>query len=433
MDKFYATQAKDSMNKALKEGKILTGALKVPYYIVEQMARPIMEYLVPRQKMGVFMDLMKMELERNPNASHEQLRGIAQKAWASVDNRMGQMVYDNIFWNRTVKDLAMASVRSVGWNLGTIREIGGGIKDIVGNVDDVIHGRASKLSYRTSYLMALPIVTGLYGAMYQYLHTGKGPQELKDYFFPKNGGIDNRGEEARVSLPTYMKDIYHYTTNPVQTVINKFSPVNNLVLEMLANKDFYGVQIRNTDDPLMQQVLDETKFVGSQFIPFGFRNLGRDTRKSTGSKIEPFVGITPAPYDVNMTKAEREASEIAKGKIPAGSRTKEQATHSQDKSKLRSSYMADKDEVALSQAVTDGTITEKEKKQIVKESKMTNLQRLTRGFTVGEVQHLLKSADDQEKVELVKIMKKKRLNQIKGGTWTDAMQDKYLKAVEPQE
>lgn len=433
MDKFYATGAKESMQKALKEGKILTGAMKVPYYIVEQVARPIMEYIVPRQKMGVFMDLMKMEMERNPNMSHDQMRSVAQRAWDSVDNRMGQVVYDNLFWNRTVKDLGMASVRSLGWNLGTIREIGGGTKDVIGNVQDLIHGKATKLSYRTAYVMALPIVTGLYGAIYQYLHTGQGPQELKDYFFPKNGAIDTKGQAARVSLPTYMKDIYHYTQNPVQTVLNKFSPVNNAVIEMIANKDFYGTEIRNADDPIMQQVLDEAKFLGTQFIPFGFRNQKRDTRTSAGSKVEPFIGITPAPYDINMTKAEREASDLNKGHIPVGSRTKEQAAHSQAKSKLRSDFMASKDIEPLNQAVSDKTITPKEKREIIKESKMSNLERLTRHSTFEEVVRIMKKATEEERPVLERILNKKRQGKQQRGTWTRAEEEMYDKSFDSKE
>ena len=425
MDTFYATGMKESMMKSLKEGKIVTVGLKVPFYIVEQVARPIMEYIVPRQKMGVFMDMMKMEMERNPGMSHDQMRGIAQRAWNSVDNRMGQLVYDNLFWNHVTKDLAMASVRSLGWNLGTIRELGGGVKDVFGNVQDVIHGKGTKLSYRTAYVMALPIVTGLYGAIYQYLHTGKGPQELKDYFFPKNGGIDNKGQDARVSLPTYMKDVYHYTTNPVQTVINKFSPVNDVVLEMLNNKDYYGTEIRNVDDPAMQQILDEANFIKNQFTPFGFSNQGRDTRTSIGSKIEPFIGIAPAPYDINMTKAEKEAYELEKGKIPVGSRTKEQAEHSKTKAKLRSDFMESKDKGPLDDAVDQGIISSKEKNQIIKESKMTNLQRMTQHLTFEEVEHIMKSANDDEKSELQKIADKKRLNKENAGTWTDAEEILY--------
>lgn len=431
MDKFYATGMADSMNKSLKEGKLLTAALKVPFYIVDQMARPIMEYVVPRQKMGVFMDMMKMEMERNPDITHEQLRTTAQKAWDSVDNRMGQLVYDNLFWHHITKDLAMASVRSLGWNLGTVREIGGGVKDVIGNVEDIIHGRGTKVSYRTAYVMALPIVTGLYGAIYQYLHTGQAPQSIKDYFFPRNGAIDNKGQPARISLPTYMKDIYHYTTNPVQTVINKFSPVNNAVMEMLANKDYYGTQIRNVDDPIMQQVLDELTFVGGEFEPFGFRNLGRDTRTSAGSKIEPFIGITPAPYDINMTKAEREAYELAKGKVPVGSRTKEQAQHSQAKSKLASDYMVSKNPSVLDKGVDQGLISAKERRQIMKLSTMSNLARLTRDLSVEEVQHVLKYASDQERPELRSILEKKLVNKENRSGLTEAEEKLYDQTFNP--
>lgn len=427
MDKFYATGAMESMQKALKEGKIVTAAFKVPFYIVEQVARPIMEYIVPRQKMGVFMDMMKMEMERNPKMSHEQMRGIAQKAWNSVDNRMGQLIYDNLFWNRTVKDLSMASVRSLGWNLGTVREIGGGVKDVFGNVKDVIHGKATQMSYRTAYVMALPIVTGLYGAIYQYLHTGKGPEELKDYFFPKSGGIDKHGEESRISLPTYMKDLYHYTTNPVQTVINKFSPVNNAVMGMLANKDFYGTEIRNTDDPAIQQVLSEIKFMGSQFVPFGIRNLGKDTREDPLSKVEPFIGIAPAPYDVNMTKAERVAHELSKAKIPVGSRTKEQAEHSQKKSEIRSKYIADRDTSILNNAVDQGEITTKEKRIILRQAGMTSLERATQFLTVEETEKVYHAANDKEKDELKSILARKKANKNKAGTWTNFQEEMYEK------
>ena len=36
-----------------------------------------------------------------------------------------------------------------------------------------------------AYEIALPIVTGYIGAIVNYGYTGHGPQELKDYFFPR--------------------------------------------------------------------------------------------------------------------------------------------------------------------------------------------------------------------------------------------------------
>jgi hypothetical protein len=46
------------------------------------------------------------------------------KAWDSTDDRLGQVVYDNLFWNRTGKDLAHALVRSVGGTSATFASSG---------------------------------------------------------------------------------------------------------------------------------------------------------------------------------------------------------------------------------------------------------------------------------------------------------------------
>jgi hypothetical protein len=56
-------------------------------------------------------------------------------------------------------------------------------------------------------------------------------------------------------MPMYTTDIYHYGTQPIQTLVNKTSPMFNIVAEMIRNKDFYGTQIRNDGDPLVKQML----------------------------------------------------------------------------------------------------------------------------------------------------------------------------------
>lgn len=53
--------------------------------------RPILEYIVPRQKLGVFADMASRELEKlGPAADAATTREALRKAWDSVDNRMGQ-------------------------------------------------------------------------------------------------------------------------------------------------------------------------------------------------------------------------------------------------------------------------------------------------------------------------------------------------------
>src|SRR5881392_104553 len=80
----------------------------------------------------------------------------------------------NVFDQKTFKDLAMASVRSVGWNIGTISELGGGLADIAGEGAKLARGERATLTRRASYVAMLPITVGMYGALYQYLRTGEG-------------------------------------------------------------------------------------------------------------------------------------------------------------------------------------------------------------------------------------------------------------------
>jgi len=229
-----------------------------------------------------------------PGASVEQTRAAMAGAWDSVENRFGEMTYDNLFWNRTFKDLSMLAVRSVGWNLGTIRELAGAGVDAA----NIIRGRAPENEHRLAYAVALPIVAGLMGAIYQHAHTGKGPQELKDYFFPE------REDGKRYAMPTYVKDAYHYATDPLRTIENKTGPLVNTVSEMLHNRDYYDRPIRNADDPLVKQLGQEAGFVGRQMLPFTLQQyFGNGKKKPVEEtnpehKVENFLGIQRAPGEL---------------------------------------------------------------------------------------------------------------------------------------
>lgn len=410
MDQFYATKAYDQMKKYFQAGKYVKGIFQAPFAAIEASSKPILEYIVPRQKLGVFADIMKMELEHNPNMSHEEFRMIKQKAWDSVDNRMGQLVYDNLFWNRTFKDLLMGSVRSVGWNLGTIREILGGIGDFF-KFGRGPKGRGANLSYRSAYVIALPVVAGILGAIYQYLRTGKGPQELKDYYFPRTGSLDENGDPVRVSIPSYMKDLYHYTQHPVTTVTNKLSPLIGMVAQMLNNKDYFGTKIRNEDDPLVKQVAGEAQYILKQMIPFGIRNAQKNMQndKELRDIVEPFIGITPAPYDINQTKAETLAHRISAQKMPIGGRTQEQAEHSKvlrDFSK-RLKLNDPNVRAEMFQAIRDRKITPMQVAKINRESNLTPLQRQVLHFSAAEIKKVYDLATPEEKKQIENMMKAK--------------------------
>lgn len=402
MDQFYATKATDQMVHALRSGKIMTGIFKVPFVALEIAAKPIMEHIVPRQKLGIFSDAIKAEIERNPDITNKEMRAIAQKIWDSVDNRMGQLVYDNLFWNKALKDISMISVRSVGWNLGTIREVGGGVKDLKTSMINASKGKWDGISHRTSYLIALPAITALYGGIIHYLMTGKAPETLKDYFFPGPKG-------KKRSLPTYMKDIAAYGIHPIQTIFHKTNPLISLVQQMIDNKDFYGVQIRNEDDPAIDQMKQELTFILKEFRPFAFRPTPKGEKATSTERAEQFFGITRAPAYVQQTAAERKASEISGKKIPFGARTKKQFEKSNLKSALRKSLQAKEPSaiLRLTEAVKEHKISNKEKRELLKTKGLTDLEYKVRRFTVEELQKVIEKANSEEKEILENILKKK--------------------------
>jgi hypothetical protein len=250
---------------------------------VEAMMKPIMDGWVPRLKMAAFLDLAAMEMATlGPEPDLDEARRVLGAAWDSIDNRFGQLRYDNLFWNNSLKHLGMASVRALGWNIGTVREMfgvlpaqarqmgltagasgGGGRgkpptrrvntgadKDGTPQYEPVPE---SRLHRKTAWFLAMVIAYGLAGAIYMYLRTGQRPHELKDYFFPKNGEKDRTGRDVRVSIAGYFKDLYavmHALPGSAwETAKRKIHPLLSLLADILSNEDFFGTEIRNADDP----------------------------------------------------------------------------------------------------------------------------------------------------------------------------------------
>jgi hypothetical protein len=342
MDLFYKNSSVEQFWKALGEGKYGKAGVQAIPAVIEAAAKPVMEYWVPRMKLGIFSEMAESQMAVWERIGHKptvpEMRQAYGKIWDSIDNRMGQMVYDNLFWNRTLKDVGLASVRSLGWNLGTLRELGGGVKDVL----DIKASREGgiQISPRTAYVVALPAVVAMYGAMYQYTKTGKGPQELRDYFFPKTGRKTPDGRDERISLPSYIKDIYAYGKHPLTTIGHKVHPVLSSVAQMLENKDYYGVMVRNPNDPKVKQATDFMQYVGTQFIPFSVR--GAQMRGKSGADVgeqaESFFGLIPAPKGVTQTKAEELLGEFTKRHMEGGPITREEQLKKQTKADIRDKF-----------------------------------------------------------------------------------------------
>lgn len=257
---------------------------------MQSVAQPLFKHYIPKLKAGAFAENMASWLKANPTASKEMQLKAARQIWDSIDNRFGEMVQDNIFWKQHMKQSAMLAMRSYSWTMGSIREIGGGAKDIA------MH----KFTPRAAYAIALPIVYGTVGAMYQYMKTGKPPQDVNDLVAPRTGGTDAAtGLPERMIMPGYIKDVIGWTDHPTDELINKLSTGVRLPIDIARNKDWRGAPIRppskpgdpweNTAPGWLKAYLE---YVGSALTPISVRDLSKGAK--TGSNLsfpERLAGI----------------------------------------------------------------------------------------------------------------------------------------------
>lgn len=353
MDKFYTNNAVASWSAALRKGNLPGAIVRTPGALIEALAKPLMQEFVPRQKLGVFFDMAKNIYEEaaRKNWDAQTTRYRLQEAWDSVDNRMGQLVYDNLFWNKALKDLGMASVRSLGWNLGDIRELGGAPLDVAMQLKSAVTGKGFRVTPKMAYALSLPVVTGLAGAMIGYMYTGQGPQELKDYFFPKTGKKLPDGTDERMQLPTYMKDVYAYGIQPLTTLGHKLHPLLSAFVNMIKNEDYYGYEINDQNfwtatkqlftkansDPMYEFFKNEFEYLGSQFVPFTVKGIMQREKTGTEKGITPesFAGINPAPKYISNTSAQNQIESLYQDRFGGNSKPKDQLLIDEAKRSIR--------------------------------------------------------------------------------------------------
>jgi hypothetical protein len=252
-DGFYRTDHYARMMDAFRQGNYVGGALRSAVRGNRAVAADH-GVVVPRQKLGVFADLARLEMAKLARRDARQVRAAMAKAWDSVDNRMGQLVYDNLFWNKTVKDLAWRrSARSAGTS-ARWRELGGAVVDPITQAR-MARGEKPELTHRMAYAIALPAVVGTLGAMTQYLRPGSG-RTSEGLLLPADRRGRRQGRaDAREPAELHEGRVRVLSSNPGQTMAHKLHP-RSAHRDMLQNEDYYGTKIRNEDDPRMKQAMD---------------------------------------------------------------------------------------------------------------------------------------------------------------------------------
>jgi hypothetical protein len=347
-------------------------------------------WLVPNQKMAARVMLAKFELDRLAGALGKKrgdyagiidamhpdvVKQIAGKVVDVVDDRLGQMTYDNQFWNKTAREVAQSVIGAVGWQVGTLRTVFGGAADLpklfrpeelVASLDrtgSVTSENMGRVSGRLTYLITLGLLMGSLGAITQYLLTGKKPTEIKDYFFPRTGRRNWDDSEERLQYPSYWMDHYKLATHPLETAKHKLHPSISMLMEALSNQDYYGAEIRDPEAPWQTQAKEIGEYVAKGFLPYSLNNQSKlaESDSGAGQRAANFIGVTTAPSDVTRSTFQAFLADISHGKAPKGAKSAADAAHSQKTYEIE-------DALRHGESPDQSELTAKERKRVNKDA-----------------------------------------------------------------
>jgi hypothetical protein len=308
----YQTGALKQFKQAIKEHS-LTTPLKLLPALIDAMQKPVFEMWIPSLKTASYLKDVETALKSDPSLLTDNGRRIDmfRQLSKSVDNRYGEMAYSTLFWNRAIKDAAVGSTLSLGWNLGFLREYGGALTDtgqalINGDLKGAAKkGQLDKAMFVAAYTTQALIVGGLITKGLG----GSNPQSLLDLTMPRVGGTGPDGKPARVSTMFYAAEMEKIAkhmesegvVNGLATLIaNKASPILSTVKDVWTGINYMGQEIRDPNAPAYKQLEQTVAYVLKDSLPITYSNHGEGVK----GRALSFLGFSPAPKYVTESPIE---------------------------------------------------------------------------------------------------------------------------------
>ena len=305
----YRLRSKRAFLKAIHDKNVIGATLRLPRLILETMQKPILEYYVSKLKLADFEFTLNDWIKNHPKATDAQIIDYATKLWDSIDNRLGQLVYDNLFWQRWARDLGVASTLSLGWQTGIARETLGAAKDVF----DILKAvrakgkRDSVFTDRILFVLTYPVVVGALGWLINELAGHRHPKTIKDLYAPVIG-------KERVILPAYTKDFFSLREairkkgliGGLATVAgHKLVPILADIVDLVKNRNYYDAEIVDPQAPAVEKLREAFKFLLDANAPISIQSYRRilqaDPNAPVWRKALPFLGLSNAPKYMSRT------------------------------------------------------------------------------------------------------------------------------------
>lgn len=388
---------------------------------------PLFDVYIPNLKIGQFVKEMREGMKQNDlkygaQGYYVDRQGrrydrptnteLARKIWRLVEDRFGELNYDTLFWNNTFKSAMQLMFRSVTWKLGSVEAFAGAFggqgKEFVNAFKE---RRAPELHRNAAWLFGIFLTTAVLGTIIQTVFARKKITGLTDLVFPR---IDPNDDRVRVSIPTYFKDLIHLVHSPTGYVKASLAGWIGRVADLLSNKDYYGVQIRDTDDPATRQALQVGKYATQSILPFsirGYKNLSSQQENAI-RKSMALLGINPAPRYIGQTAAEKQVEHYWQGQRTEEGTKPEQYEIQKGKREIVSQIRHGKP-TDIPGALARGTIKPADVPALYKRATMGQLASSIDRMPLVEAEKVFAKAGPDERKQLAGIMSRKRANSLR--------------------
>lgn len=330
---------------------------------------PLFNTFIPRLKVGMFFKEFPTRLAENADrlakgqVTREQL---ARQTIDFIDDRLGEMNFDNLFWDRTFKTSMQFFLRSVTWKLGNIRAMLGTIPEGYHELKmSAAGGGPVRLPPKAAWLLGLSVMQVALSSVIQHMLAGKGLEKPKDIVAPQ---VNPDDPNERVMLPTYYKDMLHLYHNKLGYVTTSMSGQLSKVYDVWQNKDFYGYEIYDPTAPESEQLKDKALYLAPK--PFSVSSMKEmhDKGEPPGKVAMGLLGLNKAPGWMTHTDIENKIFDLYNIRN-AGTKPYKEREGAEAKKEIRSLYRdGNKDEAQekLNEAVKKGDIRPSQVRTLMK-------------------------------------------------------------------
>jgi hypothetical protein len=301
----------DALKEHAGKDNYIGAAIRALPAMNEMILNPLFNHYIPALKVGMFFKEFPLSLKENKSrldAGEVTREQLARRAIDFIDDRLGEMNFDNLFWNRTFKTSMQFMMRSVTWKLGNLRGmLGAPIEQGKEFLDAAREKRAPLLMPKMAWLFGLSAMQVALAAVIQQMASGKKLQTFKDIVAPQ---INQDDETERVILPTYYKDMLHLWHSKLGYVTTSMSGNISKLIDIWNNKDFYGYEIHDEHDPFLEKRKDDILYFLPK--PFSFSSASKMIEKGepTSKVVMSFFGLNKAPGYLTHSPIENEIFDL---------------------------------------------------------------------------------------------------------------------------